>query len=97
LLTCANRLTWSPMQDADMHFHVVCARFAPATKTVDLWTGAFTTISDVIVRGAVEVPTNAAQFRYELVRASDAVIPLAPGQTREFPSSSAKRSRCAPC
>jgi len=84
LFSSSNRVTWTPHQDADLHFEVVAAKFAPATRVVNLWTGAFDTISDILVRGAVEIPTDAARFRYELVRATGQVIPLAPGQTWEF-------------
>jgi len=84
LLSSANRLTWTPHQDADLHFQVVAAKFAPVARTVNLWTGAFNQVSDLLVRGTIEIPTDAARFRYELVRASGQVIPLAPGQTWEF-------------
>lgn len=84
LLTSANRLTWTPYQEADLTFQIVCARFAPQTRTFDLWTGSFDQVSDIIVRGTVEIPTQAARFRYELVRATGQVIALAPGQTHSF-------------
>lgn len=85
MFSSANRITWTPHQDADIAFQIVAAKFTETSRTVTLWTGAFTNISDVLVRGAVEIPTNEATFRYELVRASGSVIPLAPGQNREFP------------
>ncbi|MBN9444385.1 DUF4815 domain-containing protein [Bosea sp. (in: a-proteobacteria)] len=84
LLTSANRLTWTAMQDADLFFHIVCAKFTAETLTVDVLTADFDTVSDVIVRGAVELPSDATRFRYELVRATGQVIPMAPAQTREF-------------
>lgn len=84
LLTSANRLTWTPFQEADLFFQIVAAKFTATTRTFNLWTGPFDAISDVIVRGVIELPTDAATFRYELVRATGQVIPLAPGQTREF-------------
>ena len=84
LLTSANRLTWTPFQEADMTFDIVCARFSPTTRTVNLLTADLATVSDIVVRGAVELPTQAATFRYEIVRPGGAVIALAPGQTREF-------------
>lgn len=85
MFASANRITWTPIQEADIHFQIVAAKFTSLSRTVSLWSGAFSNISDVLIRGAVEVPTNDASFRYELVRASGAIIPLAPGQTREFP------------
>lgn len=84
LLTSANRMTWTPYQEADLFFQIVAAKFTATTRTIDLWTGHFDDISDVIVRGTVELPSDTTRFRYELVRASGQVIPLAPQQTREF-------------
>lgn len=84
LFASANRLSWTAIQDADLHFQIVAAKFAPTSRTVNLWTGAISNISDIMVRGPVELPTDAAQFRYELVRAGGQVIALSPGQSRPF-------------
>lgn len=84
MLSSANRLTWTPHQDADICFQIVAAQFSNATKVVDLWTGNFPDISDLVIRGAVEIATADARFRYELVRASGQVIAIAPGQNVEF-------------
>lgn len=84
LFSSSQRTAWTPHQDADLFFRIRCAVFAPTTKTVTLWSGAITNISDVLVRGAIEIPTDAARFRYELVRASGGIIPLAPGQAHQF-------------
>jgi hypothetical protein len=84
LFASANRVSWTPIQEADLHFEIVAAKFAPTTRTISLWTGSLTNISDVMVRGGVELPTDEAGFRYELVRASGQVISLAPGQNRPF-------------
>ncbi|WP_342361407.1 DUF4815 domain-containing protein [Terrarubrum flagellatum] len=84
LLSSSNRSTWTAHNDADLWFEVVVAKFSPTTKTVTLWTGAITNISDMLIRGGVEIPTADARFRYELVREGGQVIPLAPNQTCEF-------------
>lgn len=84
LFASANRVSWTAIQEADLHFELVAAKFAPTTRTINLWTGALTNISDIMVRGGVELPTDEALFRYEVVRASGQVIPLAPGQNRPF-------------
>lgn len=84
LFSSANRRAWTPHQDADMAFRLIAAKFTETERTVDLWTGAFDQISDVIVRGGVDIPTDAAAFRYELVRADNSVIRMSPGQTHEF-------------
>lgn len=85
MFASANRITWTALQDADIAFQIVAAKFTATSRTVNLWSGAFSAISDVLIRGVVEIPTNDATFRYELVRASGSIIPLAPGQNREFP------------
>lgn len=84
LFASANRLSWTPVQEADLTFRLVAARFSPTTRTINMWTGALVNISDFMVRGGVETPDPSTTFRYELVRATGQVIPLAPGQNREF-------------
>lgn len=84
LLASANRLTWTPIQEADLAFRVVAAVFSPTSRTVNLWSGSFTNISDVTVRAAVEVPEAATSIRFELVRQSGAVIQIANGQRVAF-------------
>jgi hypothetical protein len=84
LFASANRVSWTPIQEADLHFELVAAKFDPTTRTISLWTGSLTNVSDIMVRGGIELPTDEARFRYEVVRASGQVIPLAPGQNRPF-------------
>lgn len=84
LLTSANRFTWTAWQEADLTFQIVCARFSSNTRTVDLITAELDTISDLLVRGAVDLPTELTRFRYEIVRAGGQIIPMAPGQARQF-------------
>jgi hypothetical protein len=84
LLASSNRMTWTPVQEADLFFQLVAAKFTPSSKTVTLWTGAFSQITDVLVRGSIDIPTADARFRYELVRASGAAFKLAPDQTLEL-------------
>jgi hypothetical protein len=84
LLSSANRLTWTPHQDADLTFRIAMATFTDTEISVDLWTGEFDQVSDVVVRGSVELPTSDARFRYELVRATGQVIQLIPGQEHKF-------------
>ncbi|MBN9454929.1 MAG: DUF4815 domain-containing protein [Bosea sp.] len=84
LLTSANRLTWTPWQEADLTFQVVCARFTATARTVNLITADLDTVSDIVVRGTVDLPTESTRFRYELVRTGGQVIPMAPGQARQF-------------
>jgi len=84
LFASANRASWTAIQEADLHFELVAAKFDPTSRTINLWTGALTNVSDIMVRGGVELPTDEARFRYEVVRPSGQVIPLAPGQNRPF-------------
>jgi hypothetical protein len=84
LFSSANRRAWTAHQDADLFFEVVCASFSATSLTQNLWTGNVTNLSDFMVRGAVELPTNDARFRYEVLRATGQVIQLTPGQNYEF-------------
>ncbi|WP_276200689.1 DUF4815 domain-containing protein [Chelatococcus sp. XZ-Ab1] len=83
LFSSVNRLAWTAHQDTAMHFELVAAKFTATSRTIDLWTGEFQQISDVLVRGTVDIPSDAARFRYELVSGST-VIALAPGQGVAF-------------
>lgn len=84
LLASANRLTWTPIQDADLAFQVVAANFTATTATFNLWTGAFSNVSDVIVRGGIEIPDGSTGLRWELVRADSSVVRFADGQKVPF-------------
>lgn len=84
MFSSSNRITWTPHPDTDIAFEVVAARFNEASKTVVLWTGAVTNVSDILIRGAAEVPTQDATIRFEIVRAGGAVIQMEQGQTKEF-------------
>lgn len=84
MFSSSNRVSWQVHPDEDLAFEIVGAKFTATNRTVNLWTGALDQISDFLVRGSIEIPTQDAGFRYELVRADNSVIPLAPGQTHEF-------------
>lgn len=86
LLASANRLTWTPIQEADLAFQVVAASFTSTTLTIPLWTGAFNQISDVIVRGGIEVPSADTSVRWEIVRADSSVIRFSDRQQVPFNS-----------
>ena len=84
MFSSANRLTWTPHQDADIAFELVAAVFDDDDLTVTIWQGELDQISDLLVRGAVEVPSDEGAFRYELVRNNGQVLKFAPGQAMEF-------------
>lgn len=82
--TSSNRLSWQVHPDEDVAFEIVGCKFSATTLSVNIWTGDLDDISDLLVRGAIEIPTEDARFRYEIVRADASVIALTPGQTHEF-------------
>lgn len=84
LFSSSNRVTWTPEQDADLWFRIVAAKYTSTSRTVSLWTGAFTSVSDILLRATVDLPTQDASVRYELVRADTSVIKLTPGQEYQF-------------
>ncbi|TVR06627.1 MAG: DUF4815 domain-containing protein [Salinarimonadaceae bacterium] len=84
LFASANRSAWTPIQDADMAFRIVAADYTHTERVVTLGTVDLDEVSDIIIRGTVELPTEAAGFRYEIVRAGGQVIALAPGQEIAF-------------
>jgi hypothetical protein len=84
LLSSSNRRTWTVHNDADLTFRVVAARYTATERLVVLGTVDLVQISDLVVRGTVELPTEACSVTFEVVRADGAVITLAPDQTLEF-------------
>lgn len=84
MFSSSNRVSWQVHPDEDLAFEIVGAKFSTTSRTKDLWTGPLVGISDLMVRGSVELPTEDARFRYEIVRADNSIIPLAPGQNHEF-------------
>jgi len=84
LFSSANRTAWTAHQEEDLWFELIGARFDPVQKTVDLYTGTLSAFTDLLIRGAVELPTANTTFRYELVRESGQVIRIAPEQALEF-------------
>lgn len=84
LFSGSNRTTWVAHPNSDLKIDIVAAKFDPVEKTVELFEGALDAITDLVVRGTVELPAAATRFRYELERVSGDKIPLAPGQAIEF-------------
>jgi hypothetical protein len=84
MFSSSNRVSWQVHPDEDIAFEIVGAKFTATSLVQNLWTGALDTISDFLVRGSIEIPSQEAGFRYELVRADSSVIPLAAGQNHEF-------------
>lgn len=84
LLASSNHMTWTPVQNADATFRERAAKYTATSRTVVLGTVALVQVSDLIVRGTVELPSAATTFRYEVVRADGSVIKAAPGQVIQF-------------
>ncbi|MEP1766947.1 MAG: DUF4815 domain-containing protein [Sulfitobacter sp.] len=84
LFSGSNRTTWVAHPDSDPKIEVVAAKFTQAEKSVLLFEGSVQAITDLLVRGAVELQTTDVGFRYELEREDGQRIPLAPGQSLEF-------------
>jgi hypothetical protein len=84
LFSGSNRTTWVAHPKSDLKIDIVAAKFDPAEKTVELHEGPVEAITDLVVRGTVELQADRTRFRYELERANGDIIPLAPGQAIEF-------------
>lgn len=84
LFSGSNRRTWTVHPDKDPKIKVIAAKFSETTKRIQIYQGAVEAITDLLVRGAVELQSPSAKFRYELERADGTIIPLAPGQSLEF-------------
>lgn len=80
MFSSSNRQTWTPHNDADLAFEIVAAKFTTSEKVVVLGTVDLAQVSDVLIRGTVEIPTAGCAFRYEVVRADGSVIKVASGQ-----------------
>lgn len=86
LFTSSNNRAWTAQQDADMWFEVVAASFTATTRTLNLWTGAVANITDMLIRGVIDLPSDETRFRYEIVRADSSVIRSQPGQRIQLSS-----------
>ncbi len=87
LFTSSNNRAWTAQQDADMWFEIVAANFTATTRTLNLWTGAVTNITDLLIRGVIDLPSDETRFRYEIVRADSSVIRAQPGQKIQLSAS----------
>lgn len=79
----SNAVSWTVHQDSDIAFRLNCARFNPTSKTVNLGTYAVTDCSDIIIRGDVLLPTDAARVEFEIEFAGEPVIRVLPDQVWE--------------
>ncbi len=84
LLSSSNASTWTPEQGSDLTFRVAAARFAPVEKTVTLGTFPVVSMSDVLIRPAVELATGDCSVVFEVVRADGSVTRLLGDQPWEL-------------
>ncbi|WP_282046302.1 DUF4815 domain-containing protein [Roseibium album] len=84
LFASSNRTAWEPLNNADLWFELIGARYTETDLTVDLWTGTLAAFTDLQIRASVEVPTANTSFRFEIVRDGGAVIALAAEQPVAF-------------
>jgi hypothetical protein len=80
LFASSNRISWVVVPDADLTFRVVAARYTAVSRTIVLWSGTWTGVSDFQVRATVDIPDQSCSIRLELVRASGAVLSFAANQ-----------------
>ena len=63
MFSSSNRVSWQVHPDEDIAFEIVGAKFTATSLVQNLWTGALDTISDFLVRGSLEIPSQEAGFR----------------------------------
>lgn len=85
LVEGSNRRTWTADQFADLTFRVVAARYAVTTKRVLLGSVALDQVSDLVIRAAIELPTEDCSVHFEITRPSGEVIRFAPDQVVQWP------------
>ena len=86
MLKSSNAETWSPVQDEDLTFRVVAAKFGATTKTVPLGSFNLSGVSDLQVRAAVYNPSPDCSVVFEIVRADSSVFRLLPYQVLQLTS-----------
>jgi hypothetical protein len=79
----SNAVSWTVHQDSDVTFAINCAVFNPVTKTLNVGTFAVTNCSDLIVRGDIFLPTDAASVVFRVTFGTEAPIQILPDQVWE--------------
>lgn len=86
MFTSSNAVTWSAHQDEDVCFQLIGAKFVSNVKTVPVGSFAVTSMSDLLIRAEVELPTFHASFLFEVELDDGSITLLAPGQAWELQS-----------
>ncbi len=84
LFEASNNYSWSLLTGQSAWFRLIAAKFTANTRTVNLWTGAVTNISDILIRATVDLPSAECSCIFEIVRADGSVIQMLPGGTYAF-------------
>lgn len=83
MFSSSNAETWTAHQDDDLTFRLRAARFAPTSRTIPLGTFAASDVSDILVRGDVRLPTDAARVLFRVTVEGEPPILLEPDQVWE--------------
>lgn len=79
----SNAVSWTVHQDSDITFSLNCAVFNPISKTVNVGSFNVTNCSDLLIRGDVFLPTDAATVVFQVKFGSEAPIQVLPDQVWE--------------
>jgi hypothetical protein len=69
LLSSSTATAWTAHQREDLTFELVAAKFSPTTKTISFGTFSLTSASDLMVRAASMLPSDATTLLFEIERA----------------------------
>ena len=79
----SNAVSWTVHQDSDITFAINCGVFNPTSKTVNVGTFAVENCSDLLIRGDIFLPTDAASVVFQVKFGSEAPIQIQPNQVWE--------------
>ncbi|WP_287806146.1 DUF4815 domain-containing protein [Diaphorobacter sp.] len=66
LLSSSNASTWTPHQDRDLTFRLLAAQFSETERVIDLGTADLVDATDLMILGAAERPSPAANCTFEI-------------------------------
>lgn len=66
LLSSSNASTWTPHQDRDLTFSLLAAQFTETERVIDLGTADLVDATDLMILGAAERPSAAANLTFEV-------------------------------
>lgn len=66
LLSSSNASTWTPHQDRDLTFRLLAAQFTESERVIELGTADLVDATDLMILGAAERPSAAANLTFEV-------------------------------